>query len=102
MPPDMLCHTEKIAPGTVAMAKLGKDVIAKEVANPEFCIPISIDIAFFWDVFMCRIEAILKPATYPNKLCKITTAKITKPVFKIRICFGISKIPFRYIWMLVK
>ena len=84
IPPDILCHTEKIAPGTVAIAKLGNDVIAKEVANPEFCIPISIDIAFFCDVFMCKRDAVQKPAKYPNKLCSITTAKITKPVCKIR------------------
>ena len=84
IPPDILCHTEKMAPGTVAMAKLGKDVIAKEVANPEFCIPISIDMAFFWAVFMCKMEAIPKPATYPNRLCRITTAKMTNPVSKIR------------------
>ena len=84
MPPDILCHTEKIAPGTVAIAKLGKDVIAKEVANPEFCMPISIDIAFFFAVFMCKRDAIIKPAAYPNRLCKITTAKMTKPVSKIR------------------
>ena len=85
MAPDILCHTEKMAPGTVAIAKFGNDVIASEVANPEFCMPISIDIAFFLARFMCRSVATPNPAIYPNKLCNITTAKITKPVSKIRV-----------------
>ena len=38
--PDILCHTEKIAPGTVAIARSGKEVCASDVARPEFCIPI--------------------------------------------------------------
>ena len=42
-----LCQTEKIAPGTLAKAKLGNDVIANDAASPEFCIPISIAIALF-------------------------------------------------------
>ena len=45
--PEILCHTEKIAPGTVAIARFGKADPASDVASPEFCIPISIETAFF-------------------------------------------------------
>ena len=41
----MLCQTEKIAPGTVAMASAGKAEAARAVARPEFYIPISIESA---------------------------------------------------------
>ena len=44
--PEILCHTEKIAPGTVAMAMFGKAEPAREVARPEFCMPISMATAF--------------------------------------------------------
>ena len=44
--PEILCHTEKMAPGTVAIARSGNAVPAKDVARPEFCIPISIERAF--------------------------------------------------------
>ena len=37
----MLCHTEKIAPGTVAIASVLKEEAARLVAKPEFCIPTS-------------------------------------------------------------
>lgn len=37
MAPEMLCHTEKIAPGTVARDRSRKAVHASEVASPEFC-----------------------------------------------------------------
>ena len=36
--PEKLCHTEKIAPGTVAIGNIAKWVAASEVASPEFCI----------------------------------------------------------------
>jgi len=45
--PEMLCHTEKMAPGTVAIVRFGNAVAAREVARPEFCIPISMESAFF-------------------------------------------------------
>ncbi len=45
--PEILCHTLKMAPGTVAMARFGKAVPAKDVARPEFCIPISTESAVF-------------------------------------------------------
>lgn len=38
MLPEKLCHTEKIAPGTVAIGNIAKWVAASEVARPEFCI----------------------------------------------------------------
>lgn len=41
----MLCHTEKIAPGTVVIARLLNEVTARLVASPEFCIPISTESA---------------------------------------------------------
>lgn len=44
--PEILCQTEKIAPGAVAMDRFEKAVPARDVASPEFCIPISIDNAF--------------------------------------------------------
>ena len=40
--PEILCHTEKMAPGTVAIASDGNAVPAREAARPEFCMPISI------------------------------------------------------------
>lgn len=45
--PEILCHTENMAPGTVAIERSGKAVPASDVANPEFCIPISMERAFF-------------------------------------------------------
>ena len=36
--PEKLCHTEKIALGTVAIGNIAKWVAASEVASPEFCI----------------------------------------------------------------
>ena len=38
MLPEKLCHTEKMAPGTVAIGNIAKWVAASEVASPEFCI----------------------------------------------------------------
>lgn len=45
MAPLRLCHTEKIAPGTVDIGYIAKWTVAKELASPEFCIPTSIEIA---------------------------------------------------------
>lgn len=39
----MLCHTENMAPGTVAMARAENAVAARLVASPEFCMPISME-----------------------------------------------------------
>ena len=39
----MLCHTENMAPGTVAMARPENAVAARLVARPEFCMPISME-----------------------------------------------------------
>ena len=62
----MLCHTENIAPGTVAIARSGNDVPASDVANPEFYIPISTDKAFVF----CKplISASLENKQKPNQL----------------------------------
>ena len=38
MLPEKLCHTEKMAPGTVAIGNMAKWGAASEVASPEFCI----------------------------------------------------------------
>ena len=46
--PEILCHTEKTAPGTVAMGRPEKAVDARDVASPEFCIPTSMESAFFF------------------------------------------------------
>ena len=43
----MLCQTEKMAPGTVAIARPENAVAARLVASPEFCIPISMESDFF-------------------------------------------------------
>ena len=59
--PEILCHTEKIAPGTATTgftAALAAKDIPKVAARPEFCIPISIA-----KVFFCFN---LKPHTFAN------------------------------------
>ena len=81
--PEMLCHTEKIAPGTVAIANEANDVNARLVARPEFCIPISIEIAFVFAVLYFNIFPNPNPQTYPKTLCKMTTVNTIKPVDKI-------------------
>ena len=52
--PEMLCHTEKIAPGTVAIASDENAVPARLVASPEFCMPISMESAFVLEVEKCN------------------------------------------------
>lgn len=59
--PDMLCHTENIAPGTVASARSGNAVPASEVASPEFCIPTSMESAFVLATFMWKSFPTPKP-----------------------------------------
>ena len=59
--PEILCHTEKIAPGTVAIARFGNAVPAREVARPEFCIPISMEIAFVFALLICNSLPSAKP-----------------------------------------
>ena len=81
--PDILCHIEKIAPGTVAIDNDEKAVFARLVASPEFCIPISIERAFVLDAFNFKIFPKEKPNRYPNRLCKTTTIKTTELVVKI-------------------
>ena len=68
MAPEILCHTENIAPGTVAIAKLENDTLASDVARPEFCIPISIDIAFIFGKGILSIIPSKKPHPYPSML----------------------------------
>ena len=63
MAPEMLCQTENIAPGTVAMGIFGKALDASEAASPEFCIPISIETAFFLGIFILNRT----PIRYPHK-----------------------------------
>ena len=79
----MLCQTEKIAPGTVAMGICGKVLDASEVARPEFCIPISIETAFFLGMSILNRIPIRNPHRYPNRLCRITIIKIVNPVDRI-------------------
>ena len=50
----MLCHTENIAPGTVAMASDENAVAARLVARPEFCMPISMESALVLGVEKCN------------------------------------------------
>ena len=42
MAPEILCHTENMAPGTVAMASEENAVAARLVASPEFCMGASL------------------------------------------------------------
>ena len=79
----MLCHMENIAPGTVAIASVEKDVLARLVARPEFCIPISIERAFVFDKLSFNAFPKQKPKIYPKILCKKTTIKTTKLVVRI-------------------
>ena len=60
--PDILCQTENIAPGTVAMARFEKAVFARLVASPEFCIPISIESAFVF----CGVSLKALPSPKPH------------------------------------
>ncbi len=66
--PEMLCHTEKIAPGTVAIARFENETLARDVARPEFYIPISIDIAFTFDKGILSNFPSRKPQPYPKML----------------------------------
>ena len=66
--PEILCHTEKTAPGTVAIARFGNAVPASDVASPEFCIPISIDNAFFLEAGSLSNLPSKYPHPYPNTL----------------------------------
>ena len=43
--PEILCQALKIAPGSVARARDGKQEAASVEAMPEFCIPTSMEIA---------------------------------------------------------
>ena len=43
--PEILCQALKIAPGTVARARDGKQEAASVEAMPEFCIPTSMEMA---------------------------------------------------------
>ena len=79
----MLCHIENIAPGTVAIDNVEKVVVARLVASPEFCMPISIESAFVFDEFIFKTFPNKKPKRYPKQLCKTTTMKTTKLVVKI-------------------
>jgi len=81
--PEILCHTEKIAPGTVAIERSGNADPAKDVARPEFCIPISIDKAFFFATGRFSSFPSKYPQAYPDKLWIITTRKTIKPVDSI-------------------
>ena len=81
--PDMLCHIENIAPGTVAVASAENEVFARLVARPEFCMPISIERAFVFAGLSFNAIPNKKPKMYPNTLCKITTMKTTKLVVNI-------------------
>ena len=66
--PEILCHTENIAPGTVAIERSGNVPAANVVARPEFCIPISMATAFFLDISILKMIPIINPHRYPNRL----------------------------------
>ena len=57
-----------MAPGTVAIAIFGKAVSARDVASPEFCIPISMARAFLRDMGSRNIRPSANPAIYPKTL----------------------------------
>ena len=81
--PEMLCQTENMAPGTVAIARVGNVVAAKLEARPEFCMPISIDRAFVFAGLSLSDFPITKPHPQPRRLCNITTRKTILPLEKI-------------------
>lgn len=56
-----MCHTLKIAPGTVARGSAGNDEAASDVARPEFCIPTSMDSV----LLLFRSIPTMRPTTYP-------------------------------------
>lgn len=79
--PDILCQTLKMALGTAANGE--KCATAKDAPRPEFCMPTSMAIAFFFAKFIPNIFPNKYPIKYPKQLCKTTTAKIIKPVSAI-------------------
>ena len=77
--PEMLCHTEKIAPAMPPAAV--KYMRASVEARPEFCMPTSIDIA--------RTCAFVMPAFFPKAVSKVT--KITPMLSALVIIFTVGK-----------
>ena len=73
--PEILCQTEKIAPGVAAIGILAKTLFASVAASPEFCMPTSIVSALTFAADIPESRATPNPNKYPNRLCKITTAK---------------------------
>ena len=78
-----MCQTEKRAPGTVAIARLGIVVFASELASAEFYIPVSIEIALDFLIDIPLALPSKNPNKYPPRLSKITETKITIPVENI-------------------
>ena len=78
MLPEKLCHTEKMAPGTVAIGNMAKWVAASEVASPEFCIPTSMAIAVRLGKSMPSTFPTPYPRAKPSTLCRITTTATTR------------------------
>ncbi len=64
--PDILCHTLKIAPTSVANGFSAKLVAANVTANPLFCIPTSIANAVVLSYFNLRNLPTLKPKSKPR------------------------------------
>ena len=75
----MLCHTENIAPGTLAAAMSAKCLDASVHARPEFCMPTSIEIATHFVCVKRSARPIMYPNPNPHMLCSMTTSNTTSP-----------------------
>ena len=87
MEPAILCHTLKIAPGSVASGLAAKLAAASETARPLFCMPTSIAMAVVlaystWNIFAAR-----SPSIMPQKLWMDTTPRTRTPQLTIFSAF---------------
>ena len=71
---EILCHKLKIAAGKATIFE--KCITANAIANPEFCMPTSIDIVFIEAFDKAKNLATKYPINNPPRLCKITPNKI--------------------------
>ena len=71
---EILCHKLKIAAGKATTFE--KCITASAIANPEFCIPTSMDIVFIEAFDKVKNLATKYPINNPPILCKITPKKI--------------------------
>ncbi len=68
MEPAILCHTLKIAPGSVASGLAAKLAAASETARPLFCMPTSIAIAVVLEYSTWKIFAARRPKHHTTEI----------------------------------